>query len=456
MRWPYHFKMHGVFNDFDLLARDMDPKSRETIIRDFILPAAVLMRDHHFGLSNQQDVVNYPILYAGLATRNWPLAAFAYDSPHGVLGQIRHDFDDEGLAGEGNYHKPALEPILNACELLRARGIDLYDQRLYTMLHSRTAAALKKSYDSPMLAFADAQRFAGKGISPPPKSDGLHLATGVTQLRWKSLEVGMNWGQQQNRGAPDRCSLRINDLGGGTYTHSSIGQSILIIDEGLQTPTAAEVLGYDVDGPVQFVTAASDKHYPGSSIVRTFALIDDLVLIVDRVRSEKPHTVDWCLNWAGDKISLDRQNHSGGFTDKPDDKAKGATFGANPKNNSHYIADTDDAWNEGNGRLHFASEPKTRVIGFHIQWNRDDIPILLVRRQGVEQTDFVACFSKKVKSVVKKPVLDGVGNESDAVGVVITPSNGREIRAIVNYRPGTTVHLDGLSTQERFATDFEK
>ena len=145
MRPPYFFQRHGMFNDFDLLAADMDAKDRQQIIDDFLVPAAVQMRNHYFGLGNQQDVVNYAILYAGLAARNWPLVSFAYDSDYGLRNQLAWDFDDDGLAGEGHYHTPAVRPILYATELLYRVGVDLYDERLHLITHSPAAEAHRQA-----------------------------------------------------------------------------------------------------------------------------------------------------------------------------------------------------------------------------------------------------------------------------------------------------------------------
>lgn len=463
MRWPYAYERHGMFNDFDLLAHDMDPAAREKIIRDFLVPAAIQMRNHYFGLTNQQDVVNYAVLYAGLASRNWPLVSHAFDSEHGLLNQIRFNFDDEGLAGEANYHKPTIEPILYACELLRARGIDLYDQRLYTILHSPAAAAIKKEYNSPMRDFADAQRFSKvREIETSRKSDGAHMTTGSTVLRWKGKEVAMNWGVQQNRGAPDRCSLRMNDLGGGNYTHSSLGQSIIIVDEGRQDPVPATVLGYDVDGPVQYVCATSDRHFPGSRITRTFALFDDGVLVLDRVTSDAPRTVDWCLKGAGEKVVPKLAEVAGGFTRKPDDTAANVLFGANLQFNRHFTTSTDHAWSEGNGRLTMAAEKGTEIFTFRVPaafsagktQARQGVPVLMARRREVRQTDFVAFYSGKTKSIERLPVQAADETTADALGAKITLRNGKVIHALVNYEAGKEVHLGSLKTKQRFATDL--
>ena len=484
MRPAYSFDRHGLFNDFDLLAPGMDPATRARIIRDFIVPAAVQMRNHYFGLTNQQDVVNYPILYAGLVARNWPLAAFAVNAEHGVRGQLQWGFTDDGLAGEVNYHGPALDGITWTAELLNRVGINLYDARLYECLHSRAALALGKPYNDPIVAFLDEKRFPPElraTVAAP--TDGTHLDSGMTLLKWNKLEVCMNWGEQLNRSACDRCALRITTggkrespvLGGGNYTHSSLGQSIIIIDENLQEPVPAKVTGYDVTGPVQFVQATSDQHYPGVTITRTFALIDKHVLAIDRIvsRDGRAHTVDWCLRYPGGQnthaaiaktIDLPMQATPGSFTTKPADRAKGADFGDTLRSGEYLAAETGGAWHQSNGNLVMAGEPGTRVMTFSVPasysaWKKEvetGVPVLMVRRTAVKETDYAAVFSVDAKSITRLPVKTADGTPAKAVGVEVALTDGTSFKAIVNYEaPGVEVVLGELKTKERFATTFQ-
>jgi hypothetical protein len=180
--------------------------------------------------------------------------------------------------------------------------------------------------------------------------------------------------------------------------HSSLGQSIIIVDEGKQTPVPATVLGYDNEGPVQWVSAASDRHYPGTAIDRTFALLGDGVLVIDRVRSERPRTVDWCLKGAGDGLSVALQEVAGGFTTKPDDKAQGTVFGANLKFHKHFTAPAGGPWSGESGRLLFAGKQGTELFRFHVSAAFSagkkqidaGVPVLMVRRRNVARTEFVA------------------------------------------------------------------
>jgi hypothetical protein len=483
MRPVYSYDRHGLFNDFDLLAPGMDSATRQKIIRDFIHPAGVHMRNHFFGLTNQQDVVNYAILYAGLAARNWPLAAFAVNSEHGVRGQLQWGFTDDGLAGEVNYHGPALDGITWTAELLQRVGVNLYDARLYECLHSRAAAALGKPYNDPIVAFLDQNRFtpAQRAVAATP-TDGVHLASGMTLLKWKGTEVCMNWGEQLNRNACDRCALQISTgrgdrgtvIGGGNYSHSSLGQSIIIIDEELQNPVPATVTGVDVTGPVQFVQATSDQHYPGVAITRTFALVGPHVLAIDRVVSGdgKPHLVDWCLRFRGgvfthtalaDGLDLPMKIVTSSFTAKPSDRTKGADYGAQLRSPGHLIARTVAPWRQSTARLLMAGGPATEVMAFAVPaaysaWKKEaetGVPVLMARRTGVKETDYLAAFSPEVKSIERQSVITAGGKPANAVGLQVLLNDGTSFRAIVNYEAaGAEVTLGDLKTTERFATDF--
>lgn len=480
MRSPYVYQRHGMFNDFDLLAADMPVEARQHILDHFIVPAAIQMRNHCFGLGNQQDVVNYAILYAGLAARNWPLASFAYDSDYGLLNQIRWDFDDDGLAGEGHYHTPAVRPILYSTELLYHVGVDVYDQRMFLITHSPAADAIGKPFRDSIRDFVAARRFEGKKINRElGKKDGLHLQSGVTSLRWGPLEVAMNWGRQIHRGAPDRMSLGINApeshplsrIGGGNYSHSTLGQSVIIVDEGQQNAIPAEVTAYDIEGPVQFVQATSEKHFPGVTVTRTFALIGEHVLVLDRVAGDKPHTYDWCLRYPGGHqderdvaqgVSLELEHRQGSFTDKPSDSAHGINFGARLKSDGYFVGRTDQPWQQAKGKLTMAAAPNTRVMVFAVnaafsaaqKERQTGVPILMVRRESVRQSDFVAGISSQIKRVEQVQVTRPNGQPAAAIGAKVTLADGQSFRAIANFEPeGVEVQLGALKTKQRFATD---
>lgn len=469
MNLPYHHNRHGMFNDFDLLAADMEPQSRKKIIENLIVPAAIQMRNHYFGLTNQQDVVNYPVLYAGLVARNWPLVSFAFSSEHGLQGQIKWGFGDFGLCNEGHYQLATIFPILWGTELMQGLGVNLYDERLCMILHSPAATAIGKGFKGPFLEFADANRFSEDLLQKTViKTDGIHLKSGTTTLIWKGLSVGMNWGTHIYRNATDRCALRfevhgnhplrsLHGLGGGSYTHSSLGQSIIIVDEGLQNPEAAEVTGVDVDGPIQFVQSRSEKHFPGSVVTRTFALLDQHVLVIDRIKSDEPgRTVDWCLKLPSAQLSVPVQFLPGSWTNKPNDPTHGVSYGA--KFNAHGYAKAPGTFTEARSHLTMLGRRNTEVILSPV-WYRQTL--LMVRRKPLyrhaKDADFVALFSAKTKSLERLPVKKADGKAADAIGVKITLRDGKVIYALANHEAEVTeVQLGELRTKERFATDLQE
>jgi hypothetical protein len=110
-------------------------------------------------------------------------------------------------------------------------------------------------------------------------------------------------------------------------------------------------------------------------------------------------------------------------------------------------------WQSEDRRLTMAGAKATRLYTF--PWKK--MPTLMVRRQGVRRTDFIALISKQGKTVEQLPVTTKDGKEADAVGVKITLTNGKTFHAIINYEPaGVEVKLGALTTTERFATDYKE
>jgi hypothetical protein len=250
-------------------------------------------------------------------------------------------------------------------------------------------------------------------------------------------------------------------VGGGSYNHSSFGQSIIIVDEELQRSLPGKVTGHDVAGPVQFVQCMSDEHYPGSTITRTFALLDRTVLVVDRVVSAKPRMVDWYLKGAGRGISVPLEPSDEPLTDKPDDNRIGARFGNRVPVHEHGVTAAD--WTAMDGVLRMLGAPDTEVINVHwgggkerkgrvVYMNND----LIVRRDGVRTTEYVACLSNDVESMERVPVRKAGGGQAEAVGLKIVLKDGTTFHAVINFEPeGTDVSLGDLKTAGRFATDYE-
>jgi hypothetical protein len=119
--------MSSIIYAFDMLAPDLTPTTRRAFIHEFLVPAGIQCRNHYIGDGNQQATVNAVTLYAGLAARNWPLAAFAYNAEHGVKGVLKWTFTDEGVHIRDGYQTYALRPIFWNAELLHGVGIPFYE-----------------------------------------------------------------------------------------------------------------------------------------------------------------------------------------------------------------------------------------------------------------------------------------------------------------------------------------
>jgi len=290
----------------------------------------------------------------------------------------------------------------------------------------------------------------------------------------------MNWGTQLHRDAPDRCALRfetkgqhpLTGVGGGNYSKSSLGQSILIVDEQRQNPVPAKVVAHDIEGPVQYVMARSDQHFPGTVITRTFALLGPHVVVFDRLVSPEPRTVDWCLRYAGGgeglpglvrSVDLGLNEVPGSFTDKPGERDTGVTYGKRLKSKSHFVATTGETWCETRSGIRMLGAPDTEVLCLAVHaafsaWKKakeTGVPVLMVRRRNVTTTDYVTVFSAATRSVERVSVTTPDGAPAVAVGVRLTLKDDTVLHAVVSYEPDDTEIVVGkVRTKDRFASDY--
>jgi len=73
----------------------------------------------------------------------------------------------------------------------------------------------------------------------------------------------------------------------------SLGQNVILVDQQNQARAIGKLLASSEKLENQFVTARVDGIAPGVSHTRTLALRDGLVIVIDRVESDKPHTYDF-------------------------------------------------------------------------------------------------------------------------------------------------------------------
>lgn len=82
---------------------------------------------------------------------------------------------------------------------------------------------------------------------------------------------------------------------------------------------------------------------------------------------------------------------------------------------------------------------------------------MMVRRRGVAQTDFVACFSAATPALERVPIKTAAGREAQAVGVKVSPADGAPFHVLANFEPeGSEIVLSDLRTKDRLATDYRE
>jgi len=456
-------RLTGIAYIYDFLEPELDEKLKRDLIDNFFMPAALRTRNHYVGPSNMQYTQNTVTLYGGLLTRNWPMVAFTMSSHHGLDYAFKTGFCKNGLAWhETEHHTYAINPILWTTEILYGLGIDRYDERLYQIMHTRAGVALNCDYiHKDFRAYIDKHRFAGKPYAANMKAkaqahDGEDLH-GLSWLKWNGREVMMNWGLLAYRNCPALGCLymkskdtKVSGVVLDQGDASLFGNSGIIVDELYKSPWSNR-LGLDIDGPVQFVQAQTVPAFTDWTTNRTFAVVDDIVLVVDRMTSDKERkTVDWLLRGMKSIPDLNLEQRNGSWTQKEKNFTLNISYGAEVK--KHQLARTDSPWRTADRTMTMVGGSGTQIMSF--QWKRE--PTLMVRRKNVKQTDFIAAFSKRVQWITRHPVNKAKGGPAAGIGLKITLTDGTAFKAIVNYEPqGTEVVFEGLRTKERFATDYK-
>jgi hypothetical protein len=143
-------------------------------------------------------------------------------------------------------------------------------------------------------------------------------ALGLTMLRTRdnSSVLALNWGAPQ-RNDPSRLDFQFFGAGGqllwssgitdyanplfGRWYQQSVSRNGIVVDEQTQQPRPGALVALAVDGPDQFVAAELADAYPDTRWLRIAVLFDDgAAMLIDRMLSPTPRTVDWVCQLPGD------------------------------------------------------------------------------------------------------------------------------------------------------------
>jgi hypothetical protein len=346
----------------DLVWNTLSEADRKTIAEDLFLPVA---RDtilaHRMGIHNIQNWKNSAVGLTGFLLGDESLIHAAVDDPdRGYRAQMVRGVQADGVWFEGawGYHFYTLSAVWPLTEAARNCGIDLYGEPLRKMFLAPVQLAMP---NGKLPAFNDSSEvnvrndeyelawsryhesafglgltgavrrnefalFFGADDLPSPNVAGLgsrnSTASGYAilqkgtgdQATWICLKYGPHGG---GHGHPDKNNFilywrgRVLFPDPGTRPYGSplhtgwdkvtLAHNTLLVDGASQ----AEATGKSLAFGDNFSMTDAGNIYPGVRFVRAAVLLNqNLVLFVDRVTADKPHTFDLATHVAGRWIDL--------------------------------------------------------------------------------------------------------------------------------------------------------
>lgn len=344
----------ATLSDADRAA--IENKVLRPALKEIILP-------HRMGIHNIQCHHNSAIGLVGFLLGDEKLIARAIDDPtDGYLQEMEQGVLGDGMWREGSsgYHFFTLGGTWPLTEAARNCGRDLYGPKLHSMFDGPLALAmpdfvlpnfndsstvpLDKESEIYELALA---RYGNPTYAPLLAQSSRHsrlaLYFGVTNLpagsplaslgsrnspasgyailqsgqgagaTWLCQKYGPHGG---GHGHPDKNHFILYARGqivapdAGTHAYGSplhmgwdkttLAHNTLTVDETSQAPATGQCLAFGSERGVDYVVSAAGPIYPGVRFVRTAALLtSNLVVFVDQVAADKPHTLDLVYHQIG-------------------------------------------------------------------------------------------------------------------------------------------------------------
>jgi len=281
---------------------------------------------------------------------------------------------------------------------------------------------------------------------------------------WLCLKYGPHGG---GHGHPDKNSFILYSRGqilgtdAGTHAYGSplhkdwdkttLAHNTLVVDETSQEPASGRCLAFGSERGVDFAVTDAGPIYKGVTFTRAAALLDsNVVVFVDQIQSDAPHTYDLAYHQIGTWLEPSRSREG-----EPWVSARGLGY-------SHLTQARARKVNSGGLTLRTKSsglpscsialsttEPTEIITGYGILKTTEDLVPVLVQRRAVQNTAFVWAISLDGEPVelATKTVRDEQGKEfalSDAAAVDVTIKT-RHWSLLVNPRGKRIV--SALNTQ---------
>ena len=444
---------------YDLIrhAGVLTPAEHQTIREQLLRPAAKLILKHNIGIHNIQCWHDCAIGMAALMLRDPELLAFAVDGEVGIREQISRGVLADGFWHEGSwgYHFYGMTPILSWLIALRNCGLDLFEeiQEMFAAplravrpdggmptFHDSDSAPRSTSsdkYEIALSAYGDA-RYAlpikdqpREGLNallfgvaelpedPDPESVTEHLeSSGFIYSRqgkgqtYFAFDYGPHGG---GHGHPDKLGFTLfargktqaPDPGSVAYGipipkqwfTQTVSHNTVVVDGHSQKPATGSLQFLVRSRGADVMQADAGEIYKGVRHIRSVVVTDDVVLLIDRLRSEKTHTYDWVYHNRG----MLRTGFSRRSLKRPLEEAAGYEVIQDLRRGR-----PEDAWRatwkqDGSGVRLTAIGSKdptdvytgcgpANVDGSGIGFEAEDVPLVIARRSGRRRTTFASAL----------------------------------------------------------------
>jgi len=396
----------------------------------FWVPACTEIMKITPAISNMNDIINRDLLLAGFSTGDANLIYRSTYHPMGIVSRLK-DIEPDGFSDEGsalNYHLAAMNEWLPSIKLLLTSGLDFGD------IKQRVIAAMKMpilrcdltgtayctgnagsgyfhvALDHPN--FRLAEQFFPPEVWPRKRS----YSTEPTLFRdsgWAILRTGetpqdqvvvnLDYGRSHGHGDLDRMHLGLQAFGqplaanpGSSYNYNSNAPfgaaadsmsgpfrfNTVVVDGKDQLPGAGTLASWEITPDMQKVAADVSGVYIGVHWRRSVALVNNVVVVVDDLKSDQPHRYELAWHY------LLKGNPVGATDDLSEPLGDGAYKSLlNPKKLTDSAVEME--WTNGPAHVHLWELPEPNQFVYTAQtgvcWNNvKGLPTdaLFTRRQG--------------------------------------------------------------------------
>jgi len=494
---------------YDLIrhADVLRPAEHQSIREQLFRPAAQLILKHNIGIHNIQCWHNCAIGMAALMLRDPDLLSFAIEGKVGIKKQIEQGVRADGFWHEGSwgYHFYGLTPLLGWAVALRNCGLDLFDTGLRGMFEAPLKAvrpdggmpAFHDSGGAPLAAAAHQYEvgfatFEDPGFAIPIAGSTRkslnallygapelpHDAT-ISDTSGQLVDSGFVYARQ---GRKDRQTYVAFDYGphGGGHGHpdklgftlfaggktqapdpgsvaygvpiqqkwykQTVSHNTVVVDARSQKPATGALKFLVNAAGVDLMQADAGDIYDGVRMIRTMIVTGDVVLLVDRLRSDRAHTYDWVYHNRGAlRVGFERRKQKTPLAENDGYEVIQALRQGRPENEWRATWKQD-----GSGvRLTMAGTKRETVVytgvgpanidGPGIGFEAEDVSFVIARRSGRRRTTFASAL-QIFGTRPAKDSFDVVAVDSPDRGCAFRYACGKtDLTIVLSFLPGETV-----------------